>query len=96
MPRCTSVINMKNERAKDKDYKVQKTDKPGPGQYQDAQKGFEKTIESSPVIKFKSDKRKGFATIASDQKSFVPSPSQYEFKDFKENKVWRRLTTKRH
>jgi hypothetical protein len=29
-------------------------------------------------------------------KEFVPSPSAYTFKDFKENKVWKRIEMKRH
>lgn len=96
LPRCTSVITMKNEKVKDKEWKIQKNDKPGPGQYKESMKGYEKTVETSPVVKFKTDKRKGFATIAAESKSFVPSPSQYDFKDHKEQKIWRRLTTKRH
>lgn len=87
---------MKNEKPKPKEWKITKGEKPGPGQYEFALKGFERTTESSPVIKFKTDKRKGFATAIAESKSFVPSPSQYDFKDHKEQKVWRRLTTKRH
>jgi hypothetical protein len=53
------------------------------------------TLQSSPIVKFKTDKRIAFAEAISKRKSFVPSPSQYTFKDFKEDKLWRRITSKR-
>ena len=95
MPRCTSVISLKNERPKEKEWKIKKTEIPGPGQYKEAMKAFSKTVYSSPIVKFKTGKRKIFAEAAADLKSFVPAPNRYDFKEFKETKLWRRITTKR-
>lgn len=50
----------------------------------------------SPVVKFKSGKRIVFAQAIADTKKFIPSPNHYTFKGFKEDKVWKRITTKRH
>ena len=93
--RCRSVINIKNEKSKDKDYKVKKSELPGPGAHKEMEKGFNMTMPRSPVIKFKCDKRIIFAEQVAIRKKFVPAPDAYGFKDFKENKVWKHLTTKR-
>jgi hypothetical protein len=95
MGRCTSVVNFKNEKASDKEWKIKKLDIPGPGSYKELEKSYNATLSQSPKIKFKSDKRVGFAEAISKSKNFVPSPHAYTFKDFKEEKVWKRNTNKR-
>jgi len=42
------VVNIKNEKPKDKDWKVKKVDVPGPGQYKETLKAFNMTVQSSP------------------------------------------------
>lgn len=88
-------MSFKNEKAKEKEWKIKKTELPGPGSHPVTEKALSMTLQSSPVVKFKTGKRIIFAQAISEQKKFVPSPSQYTFKDFKEDKIWRRLTTKR-
>ena len=59
--RCTSVVQFKNEKATDKEWKIKKTDQPGPGNYAELDRSYNLTLSQSPKIKFKQDKRIGFA-----------------------------------
>lgn len=59
-------------------------------------KGFERTVQTSPISSFKMGKRKIFAEAEASLRAFVPGPNKYDFKEFKESKVWKRITTKRH
>lgn len=86
----------KNEKPRPKEWKIIKNTLPGPGTHQVTEKAFSLTLQSSPVVKFKSDKRIIFAEQTAKQKSYVPSPSAYTFKDFNEKKLWRNIQTKRH
>jgi len=73
--RCTSVVQFKHEKAKEKDWKTKKTELPGPGTHVNSEKAFNLTLESSPIVKFKTGKRIAFAEAISNAKKFVPSPS---------------------
>ena len=64
MGRCVSVINFKNEKAKDKEWKIKKRDDPSPGQYEGIDKGYKVIQERSPETSFKAGKRVGFAESA--------------------------------
>jgi hypothetical protein len=69
---------------------------PGPGHEKETLKNYNFTKSSSPIVKFKTDKRIIFAEAYSKSKALVPSPAEYKFDTFKEAKVWKRLTVKRH
>ena len=58
--RCHSVLSFKHEKPRDKEWKVKKTEIPGPGAHKEVEKAFNSTMLRSPVSKFKTDKRIGF------------------------------------
>jgi len=46
--RCTSVISLKNQKPTDKEWKVKKSDQPGPGHHKEVHKAFNFTQITSP------------------------------------------------
>ena len=52
-------------------------------------------MSSSPTIGFKKAKRENYAQVMAEKQKMNPAPATYTFKDFKEEKVWKRVTTKR-
>lgn len=77
-----------------KNWKIEKTKLPGPGLYP-IDKGFNMTQQSSPKLKFKTAKRVPFTSAIAERNKFKPAPDTYTFKDFKEDKIWKRITNKR-
>ena len=71
------MLSFKNQKPKDKDWKVKKLDSPGPGEYKEYFKGYNLTKETSPKVGFKKGKRLIFAEEAAKNKHFVPDPSKY-------------------
>lgn len=62
------MVSFKNEKAKPKEWKLAKTDIPGPGAHKESDKAFNYTIPTSPIIKFKKDKRVIFAEATAKTK----------------------------
>ena len=73
------MVSFKNQKPSDKEWKIKKTDIPGPGNYADLDKSYNLTMSMSPKIKFKQSKRISFAETVSKSKNFIPSPSAYTF-----------------
>ena len=96
MERCTSTLTFKYQKSSSKDWKIKKNEKPGPGNYLELEKAFSKTMYTSPTIKFKTDKRKSFVERAGENNKLYPAPNHYTFKDYKPEKIWRNISTKRH
>jgi len=55
------MVDYKNSKAMAKGWKVQKSDKPGPGNYKDRDKAFNLTLPRALVASFSKEKRIGFA-----------------------------------
>jgi hypothetical protein len=69
---------------------------PGPGTHKEIDLAFKLTKTATLTMKFKKDKRKGFAEVSADAKKLVPSPDRYPIENVKENLIYKRVTSKRH
>lgn len=95
-PRTLIGVSYDKEKASPKDYKIKKTDLPGPGTHNEMEKAYAHTKPTCLTLAFKKDKRIGFAEKAAKNKALVPSPDRYDMKDVKFDKVYKRVTTRRH
>lgn len=90
------MVSYSKEKASPKGQKIQKTDLPGPGTHKEMDLAFKLTKPATLTMKFKKDKRKGFAETSAEAKKLVPSPDKYAIENVKDKLIYKRVTAKRH
>jgi len=95
-PKTVTMVCYAKEKASPKDQKLKKNDTPGPGTHKEIDLGYKITKPACLALKFKKDKRKGYAERSADARKWVPSPDSYKVEQMKSNLLHKRITSRRH